>query len=117
MQNAKEEYLKHTSGKKVLCAFIEYEPDHSERNPYVLPCGFSELQLLSFLQSLNFEYDSEYGGHELFGHIWYKDGKWSDRREYDGSEWWNYCHVPEIPKECAANTKEQNGHIAQQPQA
>jgi hypothetical protein len=50
-----------------------------------------------FLSNLEFEYDNGYGGQFLYGIIWYKDGTWSDRGEYDGSEWYEYHIVPEIP--------------------
>lgn len=39
-------------------------------------------------------FDSSYGTQELFGVIWYNDGSWSERAEYDGSEWWAYKYVP-----------------------
>ena len=50
------------------------------------------------LKPLDFEYDSGYGGQELFGTIWFKDGTWASRREYDGSEWWEYNECPPLPK-------------------
>ena len=31
------------------------------------------------------------------GTIWYTDGTWSDREEYDGDEWWEHRVCPEIP--------------------
>jgi len=49
-----------------------------------------------FLASLDFIYDAGYGGQELYGTIWYTDGTWSERGEYDGSEWWEYKKCPEI---------------------
>jgi hypothetical protein len=52
-----------------------------------------------FLNKLDFEYDSGYGSQELFGTIWYEDGTWSDRGEYDGSEWYEYHMCPEVPSE------------------
>ena len=39
----------------------------------------------SFLNDLNFEYDSGYGGQELYGTVWFKDNTWAGRGEYDGS--------------------------------
>jgi len=27
-----------------------------------------------------------------------RDGTWTERREYDGSEWWKYMKTPEIPE-------------------
>ena len=49
------------------------------------------------LIDINKDYDAGYGSQELYGTIWYKDGTWSTRGEYDGSEWWDYHCVPEIP--------------------
>lgn len=50
------------------------------------------------LASIN--YDSGYGGQELYGDIWLKDGQsWMTRGEYDGSEWWETHKLPPIPKE------------------
>ena len=51
------------------------------------------------LEQLDFEYYNSYGGQELFGTIWYTDSTWSTRGEYDGSEWWEYNVVPDIPVE------------------
>jgi len=49
------------------------------------------------LQVLDFRYDGGYGGQELFGTVWLKDGTWMERGEYDGSEWWEHRTRPEIP--------------------
>ena len=54
----------------------------------------------SFLESLDYTYDAGYGGQELFGTIWLKDGSWYSRGEYDGAEWWEHNKLPQIPKEC-----------------
>ena len=49
---------------------------------------------------LEFEYDSRYGGQELFGTIWLKEeGCWYERGEYDGSEWWEYRECPQVPSD------------------
>ena len=53
----------------------------------------------NFLDQIDFEYDNGFGCQELFGTIWYEDGTWSSRGEYDGSEWWEYNSCPKIPKE------------------
>ena len=105
MANAREEFLEETKDKSVLCASIalgEYE----DKKTFVLRVGYTQPELDAFILSLDFEYDNGYGGQNLFGNIWYADGTWSDRGEYDGSEWWQFEKVPEIPKECAADTKE-----------
>jgi hypothetical protein len=84
MLNAKQEFIKHVEDKQVLCAILRLEHTESEYT--------------TFLNALDFEYESGYGRQILFGNIWYKDGTWSDRSEYDGLEWWEYQQVPEIPK-------------------
>jgi hypothetical protein len=48
-------------------------------------------------EQLDFEYNDGYGSQKLFGIIWFTDGTWSTRGEYDGSEWWEYHVVPDIP--------------------
>jgi hypothetical protein len=106
--NARSEFLEHTTGKEVLCAIIKnnvyYYDDLQKR--FILRVGFSETELESFLNTINFNYDDGFGAQKLFGNIWYKNGTWSERREYDGSEWWNFQKVPEIPKECTTETDE-----------
>lgn len=101
---ANEEFIEHTkeSKSKVKCAFITLGDSRwdEEKKRCVLRCGYSEQDFQSFIKSLNFIYDSGYGGQELFGHIWYEDGTWSSRGEYDGSEWWEYNTRPTIPTEC-----------------
>jgi hypothetical protein len=56
-------------------------------------------ELDEFLDGLDFDYDNGYGGQELFGTIWFVDGTYATRGEYDGSEWWEHHTCPEIPAE------------------
>jgi len=105
MVNAREEFLEETKDKSVLCALITLD-EYEEKKTFVLRVGYTQPELDAFILSLGFEYDNGYGGQNLFGIIWYSDGTWSDRYEYDGSERWQFEKVPEIPKECAADTKE-----------
>jgi hypothetical protein len=53
----------------------------------------------TFLNQLNFEYSAGQGSQELYGIVWLSDGTWLTRGEYDGSEWWVHCTVPQIPPE------------------
>ncbi len=92
MTNAKEEFLEHTKGKKVCCAKLILLFDTN----FTLPVGYTREDYKMFLKEIDQEYDSGYGGQELFGTIWYTDGTWSTRGEYDGSEWWEYNECPEI---------------------
>ena len=104
MSNAKKELEKILEGKaKVKCAEITkgYQYDDDEPCPkYVLKLNHSEQELNDFLKSLDFEYDSGYGGQELYGTVWLEDGTWLSRGEYDGSEWWKHNVLPDIPAEC-----------------
>lgn len=105
--SAKEEFLKHIKDRKVLCAEISYRNCWDFQGPmkdFNLPVGYTQEQYDEFVNSLDFEYDAGYGGQELFGTIWYTDGTWSDRGEYDGSEWWNYQRCPNIPENLLTNS-------------
>lgn len=100
MTNAKEEFLKHTKGKQILCAKIETgEYDWQDFNTFLLKQNYTEYDYQQFLTQIDYTYDNGYGGQELFGIIWYTDGTWSSRGEYDGAEWWIHNKCPEIPSE------------------
>ena len=100
MANAKEEFLGTTKNNKVLCASISYEECWERRlnKECKLLVNYTQEQYDAFIQSLDFDYDAGYGGQELFGTIWFSDGTWADRGEYDGSEWWNVHTCPIVPK-------------------
>jgi len=100
-RNIKTELLNHCSGRVMLCCYIESTPYHFDDDNWrhILPTGYTQEDLDIFLTNIDFEYDSGYGGQEVYGIIWYKDGTWSTRGEYDGSEWWEYHILPEIPKD------------------
>lgn len=105
--NAKEEFLAVTSHAPVKCAEIAYYPSslwemNNETPPASrvlnLKVGWDKNDWTNFLESLDFNYDSGYGGQELYGTVWFEDGTWMTRGEYDGSEWWNFHTIPEIPE-------------------
>jgi hypothetical protein len=100
MANAKEEFLSLVKDKVVLCATISYENcwEREICSEHNLPVSYTEEQYNTFVKSLDFEYDNGYGGQELFGTVWFKDGIWADRGEYDGSEWWQNHVCPIVPK-------------------
>lgn len=104
--NAKEEFIKHIGEigglgewrRSVLCARITFnEGDDSFDND--LTTGWDKEDWSLFLKSIDHVYDNGYGGQNLFGRIWYSDGTWSEREEYDGSEWWEHNYCPSIPAE------------------
>jgi hypothetical protein len=85
MSNAKAELIEHVGDREVAFVSVAFgEP------PARIKGTLEEV-----LPLLDFEYDAGYGGQELFGYIWYADGSWSDRGEYDGSEWWRHQTRPE----------------------
>lgn len=114
--NAKKEFLGHVEGKPpIQCVLIKFEDwddelyHDDEDDGYLLgggskapvtitlPENYSEAEFDTFLSQLDFDYDAGYGIQMLFGTVWYKDGTYSERSEYDGSEWWEYRKAPEIP--------------------
>lgn len=100
MLNCKDEFLEHTKGLQPLCAHIyKGDPDYYEEVERVayLKVGYTSDDFLIFLKEIDFEYDNGFGGQEVFGTIWYTDGTWSERTEYDGSEWWARKKCPQIP--------------------
>jgi len=97
MVNAKEEFLKHVGEKSIKCVRIDYNGFYGEGKICLLPVNYNAEQCKKFLDSLDFNYDNGYGMQELYGIIWYEDGTWSDRYEYDGSESWDYHSCPQIP--------------------
>lgn len=87
--NARKEFeLTVEKMDNVLCADVDQ---------FCVREGFGEKEYQAFLKSLDFEYDNGFGGQELYGTIWMKDGTWYTRGEYDGSEWWQLHRRPEIP--------------------
>jgi hypothetical protein len=53
-------------------------------------------RIYTYLDELDFRYDSGFGGQELFGYVVFDDNSWLERHEYDGSEWWEYKQCPSI---------------------
>jgi len=106
--NAKQEFLNEIRNKsKVLCSIITYYKKGKEED-YHLTTGWTDEDLEIFLKSIDFEYDDGYGTQLLYGNIWYDDGTWSERVEYDGSENWLHKKVPEIPKFLIRKDKERD---------
>ena len=88
--NAKQELLDHIEDREVKYVRVA-------RNDYPEDDILIQGKLKEVLPLLDFDYDNGYGGQELHGIIWYTDGTWSDRGEYDGSEWWEHHVCPECP--------------------
>lgn len=113
--NAKQELLEILDKVKsrqftLVCADIAYENDSTWEEDYAyktirLPLHYTEEQLNSFYNSLDFNYDNGYGSQHLFGTVWLKYGAWLERWEYDGSEGWELKTCPAIPDYLRENTQ------------
>lgn len=103
MINAKQEFIDEIRNLTVLCATIELTDNRLKSSKTsTLRCGYSEDEYQSFLSDIDFNYHNGFGRMVLFGKIWYTDGSWSERSEYDGAEWWEHRCVPDIPEELKA---------------
>jgi len=96
--NAKKELLRLDGQIKCATIMVDTWTDKKEAI-IILKVDYNEVDYIEFLSELNFEYDNGYGGQELLGTIWFEDGAWAERGEYDGSEWWEIKSLPDIPKE------------------
>jgi len=108
--NAKEELLSKLKDKpKIKCAKIfngNIWDEEDDRKEITLKVNHIENDWIVFLNNLDFNYDSGYGGQELFGLVWLEDGAWLERFEYDGSEHWVYKDYPKIPDDLIAVNKQ-----------
>ena len=100
MRNAKTELLGAIpNGLIIKCAEIELDDNYGTNvRRFDLKVGYSPEEYNKFLNELDFEYDSGFGGQELFGTVWLSNSTWLSRGEYDGSEWWEHNELPAIPE-------------------
>ncbi len=82
---------------RIKCADILL--DNGDLKKIQLKVGYTVDEYKEFWGDLDFNYYSGYGGQELYGTVWFEDGTWMTRREYDGSEWWEHIVCPVIPEE------------------
>ena len=92
MINAKQELLDHIGDKEVRYVSVTLGDEFSKVRKHV------EGTLAEVLPQLDFSYNNGYGERGLCGTIWYTDGTWSARNEYDGSGWRAYQTCPELPE-------------------
>jgi hypothetical protein len=95
--NAKQELLAHIEKierrKNNSVKFVSIVFEKSWGNEILIEGTLEEV-----LPKLDFDYNDGYGSQELLGTIWFSDGTWSEREEYDGSEWWEYrLGCPDLP--------------------
>jgi hypothetical protein len=85
-------------GKKPMCAIIRHEIYCDDGNIIaLLKKGHTDQEFEEFMHDLDFDYDAGYGMQYIDGTVWFDDGTWLSRNEYDGSEWWVYLGTPKIP--------------------
>lgn len=98
MKNARTEFENHIKGKDLMAAQVTWDDESDqEQIRHTLFVDFTNAEKEIFLESLNFQYDSGFGTQKVDGTIWFKDGTFSERGEYDGSEWWDYHKAPPAP--------------------
>lgn len=97
MTNAKDEFLQHIHSIVKINVTIKCAKIGVGGVNAVLPCYWNNDEFKEFTDKINVVYNGGYGSQELFGTIWYSDGTYSSRGEYDGSEWWEYHKSPDIP--------------------
>ncbi len=91
--NAKQEILRHVEGREVEFVKIAMFKGYG-KEPLRIEGTWEEV--LPKLDKKNgFEYDNGYGGQKIFGFIWYADGTWSSRGEYNDAEWWEHHICPD----------------------
>lgn len=102
MENAKTEFLNLIGDRKLICATISFKKSFcsdTNEGEFNLQRYYTNWEYEEFLANIDRNYNDGYGGQELFGTVWFEDGIWAERGEYDGSEWWKLKQYPEIPKE------------------
>ena len=97
----KQEFLDEVKDKDLLCAFIvrQFQDSRSYKTKgkrYILKVGFTKEGYAEFLKSIDFKYNGDFK--IPYATIWYNDGTWSERAEYDGKEWYEHKKFPNIPK-------------------
>jgi hypothetical protein len=105
MTNAKEElmsFLSRFGGMESVVAMettllATTKANEDVELSHTLPVGYGEMAVAEVLAMLNRDYDAGYGQQYLYGTIWFRDGSWGKRVEYDGSEKWKHYRCPPLP--------------------
>jgi len=114
MINAKQELLEiiESIGDNctIMCAIVTpifYSMKERDKPPFkkqLLKVGSKPMEILGFLDTLDFEYENQYGSQTISGTIWLNDSTWLERRcEETGLEYWEHIKKPEIPIELLSN--------------
>lgn len=100
MINAKEEFIGFVRDRKLVCATVSFEFWEGDIQSFKthLKCNYTPEEYEEFLNKLDINYHDGYGSQHMFGTVWFLDGTWADRCDYDGAEWWEIRQRPEIPE-------------------
>lgn len=102
IKNAKEELLRivNRHNLDIIGAYIEFGEYYGDEdkafNTFVLNPLYKKEDFDNFLKFMDREYNSGYGGQEIYGIVYCENGIWMDRGEYDGSEWWQVNQYPDM---------------------
>ena len=80
----------------IIAAKVSFRSMHISEDHVLYP-DHSREEYELFERFLDRNYDSGYGSQCLFGTLWFADGSWATRGEYDGSEWWTINKLPKLP--------------------
>ena len=93
--NARIELINHVAEtRQRTVKYVRIVYGEGSENARVIAGSWGEV-----LPQLDFEYNEGFGEQQLYGYVWYADGTWSERCEYDGMEWWEYKRCPDMPEE------------------
>lgn len=117
--NAKLEFLETVGDKKIYCALLNFTENKHQKRVFgqddndivVLKSGWNNEEYQQFLKEIDRDYDDGFGKQFLHGHIWYEDGSWEERVQYDGGEWWVYNKRPNIPEDLIRIDREREGKL------
>jgi hypothetical protein len=85
--------------KRCMEQFKQYEDPNPVNADLKLIASRKDGDMQRFLDKLDIVYDCGYGGQELYGTVWFTDGTWLTRYEYDGAEGWQYNVCPVIKED------------------
>ena len=96
MLNAKQELLQHVQHVENLTGFSSGLTVELVKIAYKKEGQIVRIEgtLDDVVEHLDFTYHDGHGLQNLFGCVWYVDGTWSEREEYDGSDCWQHRNRP-----------------------
>ena len=99
MTNAKKELLEllEKFNVELEAAVISIDTGYGDESAKAgLNPNYKPYEHDSFMIRMDTNYSSGYGIQELYGVLWFTDGTWATRWEYDGSEGWERHAKPDF---------------------